>query len=148
MVFYRQDGSVNYFYLNVLVFLVNILFGYYHRSPVIVIASVVCLAIIFYLQERNDERLSTHILDQIGMLGVLIPGLVVWFNNEPRKHPIAGTLFLAGMALYSGGLLYKEYGHSPDLQEREYWRLIMHLFSTSGHIALLFEPAVLLMFSK
>ncbi len=148
MVFYRQDGSVDYFYLNILVFLANILFGYYQRMPIIVISSVVCLAIILYLQERNDGRLSTFLLDQVALLGVLVPGLAIWLRSGPQKYPVAGALFLTGMALYSAGIWYKTYGHAHDLQEREYWRLIMHLFSTSGHLALLFEPALLLMLSK
>lgn len=150
MVFYRDDGSVDYFYLNVLVFLANILVGYYHRTPIVVISSVVCLAIIFYLRERDGEEKggTGFLLDQVALLGVLIPGLIVWLRRGPQNHPIAGTLFVVGLILYGSGLLYKTYGHSEEVQSREYWRFVMHLFSTSGHLALLFEPALLALFIK
>jgi hypothetical protein len=150
MVFYNSDGSLDFYYLNVLVFLANILFGYYHRTPVVVVSSVVCLAIIFYLRERDGEEKegTGFVMDQIALLGVLVPGLVVWLRTGPQNHPIAGTLFVLGLALYVSGLLYKTYGHSEETQTREYWRFIMHLFSTSGHLALLFEPALLALLSK
>lgn len=150
MVFYKSDSSIDFYYLNILVFLVNILFGYYHRTPIIVISSVVCLAILFYLRERDGEERgqSGFVLDQIALLGVLVPGLVVWFRTGPQNHPLAGTLFAVGLALYVSGILYKTLGHSHETQTREYWRLVMHLFSTSGHVALLFEPALLALVTK
>lgn len=150
MVFYNSDGSIDFYYLNVLVFLANILFGYYHRAPIVVISSVICLAIIFYLRERDGEEKegTGFLLDQIALLGVLVPGILVWLRTGPQNHPVAGTLFVLGLTLYVSGLLYKTFGHSEETQAREYWRLIMHLFSTSGHIALLFEPALLALLSK
>jgi hypothetical protein len=136
-----KDG-LDYFYLNHLVFLANILFGYYHRRPALVVASVICLAIMVYIKELDYNKHYVYLLDQIAMLGVLMPGIYMWLTSEPHKRALSGVLFLTAATLYIAGLFFKRYGHSPDETDRQYWHFFMHLLSTGGHFALVFEPAV------
>jgi hypothetical protein len=137
-----KDGF-DYFYLNALVFLANILFGYYHRRPVLVVASVICLAIMLYIKELDYNEHYVYLLDQIAMLGVLVPGLYLWITSEPHKRLVSGVLFLTAATFYLAGLFFQNYGHSPDESVREFWHFFMHILSTGGHFALVFEPAVL-----
>jgi hypothetical protein len=137
-----KDG-LDYYYLNVLVFLANILLGYYHRRPVLVVASVVCLAVLIYIQGEDPLHPHVFLLNQVAMLGVLIPGILLWIQSKPSEHIFAGLFFLVAALLYACGFLMKIFGHSPEQTTREYWALVMHLFTTGGHLALLFEPAVL-----
>ncbi len=137
-----KDG-LDYFYLNVLVFLGNILIGCLLQRPVLVISSVICLAIIFYIREKDTKNHTIYLLDQITMLGVLLPGLYAWIESGPHKRLVAGSFFLTAAGLYTAGLAMTTFGHSVNKEDREFWRFVMHMFSTGGHMSLLLEPIVL-----
>lgn len=145
MLFFK-DG-IDYFNLNILVFLANILLGCFLMKPVLVVSSVICLAIILLVKEMDYNERHVYLLNQIAMLGVLLPGLYVWLQSNPREKVLAGALFLTAAALYATGLAFSTFGHSPDRDVREFWRFVMHMFSTGGHVALLMEPALMYLFA-
>lgn len=142
-----SDG-LDYYYLNVLVFLGNILLGYLHRQPVLVVSSVICLGILVYIKELDYKEHYVYLLDQVAMLGVLLPGIYLWLTSHPHQRALSGVLFLTAAALYLSGIAFTSYGHSPDQPVREFWHLLMHLLSTGGHLALAFEPALLALVMK
>lgn len=137
-----NDG-LDYFFLNVLVFLSNILIGYFLRKPALVIASIICLAIIIYIKELDYTQKYVYLLDQISMLGILLPGLYEWIESGPHKRLLGGGLFLTAAAIYMTGLALMIYTHSPKREDREFWHFVMHMFSTGGHIGLVMEPVLL-----
>lgn len=139
-----KDG-VDYFYLNVLVFLANITIGYFLQRPVLVMTSVICLAIMIYIKELDYTQQYVYLLDQVAMLGILLPGLYAWLTSGPHKRLLAGGLFLTAAAIYMAGLTLMNYTHSPNQEDREFWHFVMHMFSTGGHIGLVLEPALLFM---
>jgi hypothetical protein len=148
MVFYKDDDTIDYFYLNVLVFIANILAGCYYGNATVVLTSAICLAIIVYIKELDYEHAYVFLLDQIAMLGILLPGIFLWLHSEPHKRPLAGALFLTGLTIYLLGIAAKQFSHSPKREDREYWHFVMHLFSSGGHLAILLEPALLALLTK
>ena len=105
-----KDG-LDYFFLNVLVFLINIVLGYFIRRPVLVVSSVVSLAILIYIKELDYGLHSVYLLDQIAMLGVLVPGLFAWVEAGPHKRLLAGALFLTAASIYLSGIVFSKFGH-------------------------------------
>ncbi len=134
---------IDYFFLNVLVFLANILIGYFIRRPVLVASSAICLGIMIYIKGLDYGQRPVYLLDQIAMLGVLVPGLYAWIEAGPHKRLLAGTFFLIASAIYLSGFLLSKFGHSQDRSMREFWHFVIHMFSTGGHLAILLEPALL-----
>lgn len=139
---FLKDG-LDYFYLNVIVFLVNIVVGCFLEKHVLVITSVIRLAIVLYIKEEDYNKHSVYLLDQIAMLGVLLPGLYAWIESGPHKRIITGAFFLTAAVLYLLGITMSTYGHSPNKKDRDFWHFVMHMFSTGGHAGLLLEPIVL-----
>jgi hypothetical protein len=137
------DHEIDYFFLNVLVFLANILAGCYYGNVVVVLTSAICLAIMVYIKELDYQHAYVFLLDQIAMLGILLPGIFLWLHSEPHKRPLAGILFLTGLAIYLLGIAAKQFSHSPKREDREFWHFVMHLFSSGGHLAILLEPALM-----
>jgi hypothetical protein len=137
-----KDG-LDYFFLNVLVFLMNIGIGYFLHLPVLVFTSILCLGIIIYIKELDYGKHYVYLLDQVAMLGILLPGLYAWIESGPHKRLVAGALFLTAAAIYATGFALRKFSHSPSRDDREFWHLVMHLFSTGGHIGLVLEPILL-----
>jgi hypothetical protein len=137
-----KDG-LDYYFLNVLVFLMNIGIGYFLHLPVLVFTSILCLAIIIYIKELDYTQHSVYLLDQVAMLGILLPGLYAWIESGPHKRLVAGALFLTAAAIYATGVALTKFSHSPKREDREFWHFVMHLFSTGGHIGLVLEPMLL-----
>ena len=137
-----KDGF-DYFYLNILVFLGNILVGCILGKTMVVVTSVVSLAIILYIRGLDYRQRYVYLLDQVAMLGILLPGLYAWIQSGPHKRLLAGGLFLTALGLYLAGLSMTAYSHSPNREDREFWHFVMHLFSSGGHLALLLEPVLL-----
>jgi len=117
--FKLSNLEFDYFISNMAIFIVNIVLGLYVGNYIIAITSSVALfiSVIVYGEDYNQ----THIwlLNQVAVLSVIIPGILLWIFEEPIHRPLAGIFFISGAMLYIVGLCHGIYGNSPKRSERE-----------------------------
>lgn len=139
-----SNREFDYFITNIMIFILNICLGLYVKNYIIAFTSSIALMISIIVYGEDYEQIHIWILNQIAVLSVIIPGILLWIFEEPVYRPLAGLFFITGSILYMIGLYDRIYGNSPDRSEREKWHLYIHLFSTAGHQMIMFETLLLL----
>lgn len=131
-----------YFYINCAIFIFNILFGLRFKSKTIVIAASIALILSIYVYNADYKENTVWLLDQITILAILTPGLYTWLNINKKKYPLAGILFFSATALYIYSIFSRSLIHSQSGETRIRWHVILHVFTTLGHIMLHSEPKI------
>jgi hypothetical protein len=134
-----DEKGLFYYRLNLVLFLINIGIGVHLKNYLIVITSLIAVGLSVYV--FNNDWNKTWLLDQIAILAILIPAMVLWIQLNPTKHPFAGIFFGAAAFIYGIGLVKKLYTHSNKPAVREFWHLFVHILSFVGA---LFSSEILL----
>lgn len=134
-----DEKGLFYYRLNLILFFINIGIGVHLKNYLIVITSLIAVILSIYVFNNDWNR--TWILDQIAILAILIPAMILWIQLNPAKHPFAGIFFGAAAFIYGIGLVKKLYTHSQKPAVREFWHLFVHILSFVGA---LFSSEVLL----
>lgn len=132
-----------YFYINCIIYSFNIIFGLRVKSNVLVIASTVALILSIYVYNADYKRDAVWILDQLTILAILVPGVYAWWTVDKKKYPFAGILMFSAMALYIYSIFSRTLVHDVSGDVRIRWHVILHIFTTLGHVLLHSEPKLL-----
>lgn len=130
-----------YYHINLCLFLINICIGVYIQNSIIFVTSLIALVSSVYVYNQDYKKGKIWLLDQIALLAILIPAIVLWVQHGSRRNILAGLFFMAALSIYVMGLFRKLYTHSSKPVVREFWHLLVHILSFGGA---LFETEFLL----
>ena len=133
---YLTNTEKYYFYINTAIFILNIIFGVIYKNHILIITASIALLLSIYVYNANYHHETIWVLDQITVLAVLVPGVIMWLLEEYDRFPIAGMFFGLAVILYAYSVLSKDLVHSTSGETRIKWHVYLHILVTIGHILL------------
>lgn len=133
---YLSNTEKYYFYINTVIFLLNIVLGVIYKNHILIVTASIALLLSIYVYNANYHHETIWILDQITVLAVLVPGVIMWLLKEYHKFPIAGSFFGLAVVLYLYSIFTKDFVHSASGETRIKWHVFLHILVTIGHFLL------------